>query len=150
MPFKEMLKPWPISKYTVITSTFKHALPWRLDTCIQTLQNQNFSLYVKSLGSHAIILTYLFRFNICWNGENCDMVFYETWPWEPVSAQNFLLHFYEYQHDFIGPANCLHLWKGWDIFTHFFGKTFLHIRALFGRKEVLQAWPRTSEVQSQP
>lgn len=72
---------------TVITNN--HALPWRLDTCIQTLQIQNFSLYVKSLGSHARILKYLFRFNIPWNSENCGMVFYKTCPGEPVSAQNF-------------------------------------------------------------
>ena len=61
-----------------------------------------------------------------------------------------LLHFYEYQHNFIGPANCLCCsWKGWNIFTHSLGKTLPHVRALFGRKEVLQFWPRTSEVQSQ-
>lgn len=93
MPFKEMLKTSPISRYTVFTSNFNHSLPWRLDTCIQTLQIQNFSLYVESLGSHARILTYFFRFNIPWNAENCGIVFYETWPGEPVSAQNFISAF---------------------------------------------------------
>lgn len=45
-----------------------------------------------------------------------------------------LLHFYEYQHNFIGPANCLCcLWKGWNIFTHSLCKTLLLIRALVGK-----------------
>lgn len=89
MPFKEMLKPSPISRYTVIMNNFNHTLLWRLDTCIQTLWIHNFNLLVESLGSHARILTYLFRFNILLNAEHLNKFFSESQPLETVFDQNF-------------------------------------------------------------
>lgn len=135
MPFKKMLKPSPISRYTVIRNNFNHTLLWRLDTCIQTLWICNFNLFVESLGSDARILTYLFRFNRLLNAEYLSNFFCESQPLETVSDQNFTsaslwisAWFYRTSQLFL-----LFVKEMKNIYT-FFGKTLPHIRALFGRK----------------
>lgn len=142
MPFKEMLKPSPISRHTVITNNFSHTLLWRLDTCIQTLWIRNFNLLVETLGCHARIVTYLFRFNVLLNAEYLNKFFSESEPVDQFLIRILLLHLYEYQHDFIGPANCFCcLWKGWK-YLHILWERFFHTPelSLVGKISCSLAW----------
>lgn len=70
--------------------------------------------------------------------------------WRQFLIRILLLHLYEYQHDFIGPANCFCcLWKGWKIFTHSLGRLFHTSElCLVGKGAAVLA--KDSEVQSQP
>lgn len=139
MPFKEMPKPSPISRHTVITNNFSHTLFWRLDTCIQTLWTHNFNLLVESLGSHARILTYLFRINVLLNAEYLNKFFSESEPVKPVFDHNFTSASLWISEWFYRTSQLFLLFvKGMKIFTHSLGKILPHTRAQFGRKKVLQ------------
>lgn len=138
MPFKEMLKPSPISRHTVITNDFSHTLLWRLDTCIQTLWISNFNLLVESLGSHVRIVTYLFRFNVLLNAEYLNKFFSESEPVDPIFDQNFTSSSLWISAWFYRTSQFLLFVKGMKIFTHSLGKILPHTRAQFGRKNLLQ------------
>lgn len=97
--------------------------------CIQALWICNFNLLVESLGSHMRILTYLFRFNIFLNAEYLNKFFSESQPVEPVFEELIiilLLQFYEYQCDFIGPANCSCFCERDEKYLHILWERFFH------------------------
>lgn len=139
MPFKEMLKPSPISRNIVISRDFNYALPWRLDAS------------KTSVCKFKIWEAMLETLHICLDSVYLVLMRTVTCLFMRLDLENqfllkiLLLYFYEFHCDFVKPDNVI--CERGEIYLHVLWarvQTLQHVSALLARKNylVVQCCPR--------